>query len=262
MKIMEYSTPTRAPRSLYISPWKKDQFRFTHLDDSRARRPSSPASFLLSRSAWRRYGRIAISLVVVVALIALGSQLLGLEALRLTHENGISQAILVDAVPPYQHKHTPPPLPKPVWEDLEDESPTVLSYGVGIDWSKQAYATYATSGDYLCNALMLFARLVELKTKARKVLIHPNDWIIEDDSAIARMLRKARDDYGAALHPINVLRSNDQEPTWADSYTKLLVFNVTQYEKVLYIDNDGMVLQVSSVLQTCSICADIPAVPR
>jgi alpha-N-acetylglucosamine transferase len=31
--------------------------------------------------------------------------------------------------------------------------------------------------------------------------------------------------------------------TWAESFTKLLAFNQTQYERVLSLDSDGMVLQ-------------------
>ena len=34
------------------------------------------------------------------------------------------------------------------------------------------------------------------------------------------------------------------EATWAESYTKLLAFNQTQYDRVLNLDSDSTVLQV------------------
>lgn len=37
--------------------------------------------------------------------------------------------------------------------------------------------------------------------------------------------------------------SNNIIVTWAESFTKLLIFNQTQYDRVLYLDSDGMVLQ-------------------
>ena len=36
------------------------------------------------------------------------------------------------------------------------------------------------------------------------------------------------------------------ELTWAESYTKLLAFNQTQYERVLVLDSDATLLKVSS----------------
>lgn len=43
--------------------------------------------------------------------------------------------------------------------------------------------------------------------------------------------------------------------TWAESYTKLLAFNQTQYDRVLSLDSDSTVLQVrrSSTRVFCSL---------
>ena len=90
---------------------------------------------------------------------------------------------------------------------------------------------------------MLFARLKELRTPAQRVLIHPKAWTFGNEGSISRMLRKAEQEYGVKLEAVDTLRGPGQESTWMDSYTKLLVFNLTRYEKVLYLDNDGMVLK-------------------
>lgn len=49
-----------------------------------------------------------------------------------------------------------------------------------------------------------------------------------------------------------MIQSGNQSPseeledigTWAESYTKLLPFNQTQYDRVLSLDSDSTVLQV------------------
>ncbi|OBS22483.1 hypothetical protein FPOA_08820 [Fusarium poae] len=58
-----------------------------------------------------------------------------------------------------------------------------------------------------------------------------------------RLLIKARDEYNVKLVPIKVQRKKDAEFTWADSYTKFLAFNQTQYSRVLSIDSDVVLLQ-------------------
>jgi alpha-N-acetylglucosamine transferase len=57
------------------------------------------------------------------------------------------------------------------------------------------------------------------------------------------LLRKARRDYEVKLIPIKI-QHFDGENTWADSFTKLLAFNQTQYERVISLDSDANVLKV------------------
>jgi alpha-N-acetylglucosamine transferase len=85
----------------------------------------------------------------------------------------------------------------------------------------------------------------------------------DDKSNDARLLRKVRDEYNVNLVPITVQRRSGadskfsqnrhvwdrlltlpgSEGTWADSYTKLLAFNQTQYRRVLSVDSDTVILQ-------------------
>ncbi|KAH6681673.1 nucleotide-diphospho-sugar transferase [Halenospora varia] len=131
--------------------------------------------------------------------------------------------------------------------------PTTTVDDPSIDWSKLAYVQYATSPEYLCNALMIWSEIEELGTLAQKVLMYPSHWdpneIDDIDpglrlTPIARLLQSAVEDYNVTLHPVSVLHQNHtSQATWADSYTKLLAFNLTSYSRVLTLDSDSVVLQ-------------------
>lgn len=41
-----------------------------------------------------------------------------------------------------------------------------------------------------------------------------------------------------------ITETNSSLATWADSFTKLLAFNQTQYDRVLSLDSDATLLQV------------------
>ncbi|THZ34429.1 hypothetical protein D6C88_10490, partial [Aureobasidium pullulans] len=90
---------------------------------------------------------------------------------------------------------------------------------VTVDWSRFAYSQYVTEKNYLCNSLMIFETLHRLGSKA-----------------------EPRDNYNVKLVPIHVQRFAG-EATWGDSFTKLLAFNQTQYERVIILDSDANVLQ-------------------
>lgn len=45
--------------------------------------------------------------------------------------------------------------------------PTTTVDDPSIDWSKLAYVQYATSPEYLCNALMIWSEIEELGTLAQ-----------------------------------------------------------------------------------------------
>ncbi len=130
---------------------------------------------------------------------------------------------------------------------------------VKIDWSRFAYAQYVTTPAYLCNSVMIFESLHRLGARADKLMMYPHQWDVspENDNFESRMLRKARDEYGVGLAPIEVLRSEDPESTWAECFTKLLVFNQTQYDRLIHLDSDATVRQVRrlsiSALMRCTL---------
>ncbi|KAM0556099.1 hypothetical protein ACHAPJ_006088 [Fusarium lateritium] len=118
---------------------------------------------------------------------------------------------------------------------------------LGIDWSKFAYVQYVTDEDYLCNSVMAFETLDRLNSRADRVMMYPSEMLLPDaeeaDTKAGLLLIKARDEYNVKLQPIEIQHREGHDLTWADSFTKLLAFNQTQYERVLSLDSDGMVLQ-------------------
>ncbi|TVY42117.1 Glucose N-acetyltransferase [Lachnellula occidentalis] len=121
-----------------------------------------------------------------------------------------------------------------------------------IDWSKLYYVQYVTSPEYLCNALMVWSEIEEIGSRAQRIMMYPSSWDLNDAddeidlklTPVARLLQAAVSDYYVKLQPVEVLHQNGTtENTWADSYTKLLAFNLTDFDRVLAIDSDSVVLQ-------------------
>jgi hypothetical protein len=118
-----------------------------------------------------------------------------------------------------------------------------------IDWSSYAYVQYVTNSIYLCNSLLIFEALHRLGTKADLAMLYPREWKVPNSEVFAEspdsaQLAKARDEYGVKLVPIKVQHLDHGERTWQDSLTKLLLFNQTQYKRVIHLDSDGTVLKV------------------
>jgi alpha-N-acetylglucosamine transferase len=123
----------------------------------------------------------------------------------------------------------------------------------GVRWSNFAYVQYITNGNYLCNSLMILEALHRSGAKADRVMMYPEEWKISednapDDSTESKLLLRARDLYEAKLVPIKVQTLTQGDATWKDSYTKLLAFNQTQYKRVMSLDSDATVRQVSALL--------------
>ncbi|CEL11071.1 Putative AlphaN-acetylglucosamine transferase (AFU_orthologue; AFUA_8G02690) [Aspergillus calidoustus] len=118
-----------------------------------------------------------------------------------------------------------------------------------VDWSRYAYSQYATSSPYLCNAVMVFDALERLGSRAQRVLFYPKDWdvIVESDHRRdSQLLRLAQEKYKALLIPIEVeMIKPDAGPgePWEKSISKLLAFGEIEYERVIHLDSDILLLQ-------------------
>ncbi|KAJ4269492.1 N-acetylglucosaminyltransferase [Fusarium torreyae] len=116
-----------------------------------------------------------------------------------------------------------------------------------VDWSRFAYIQYVTNEDYLCNSVMIFEALHRLGSKADRLMMYPKEMLSPDaersSSHGGKLLIRARDEYNVTLQPIEIQHRDGQDDTWADSFTKLLAFNQTQYDRVLSLDSDSMILQ-------------------
>ncbi|KAK9419873.1 putative Glycosyltransferase family 8 protein [Seiridium unicorne] len=133
-----------------------------------------------------------------------------------------------------------------------------------INWSRFAYTQYVTNQAYLCNSVMIFETLYRLGSKADRVMMYPESMMdptaTEGTTEAAKLLIKARDVYKVRLHPVAVQRRAGGDSTWAESFTKLLAFNQTQYERVLNVDSDATILQTMDELFLMPPCP--VAMPR
>ncbi|ROV92263.1 hypothetical protein VSDG_07299 [Cytospora chrysosperma] len=115
-----------------------------------------------------------------------------------------------------------------------------------LDWTQYAYALYATDVEYLCNAVTIFDTLERYGNKADRLLLYADTLGVSgEDSREGKLLSKARDELGVNLQPVKVLHEETAAysgPNWADSYTKLLAFNQTQYSRLIVMDSDSMLL--------------------
>ncbi|EXK42929.1 hypothetical protein FOXG_01495 [Fusarium oxysporum f. sp. lycopersici 4287] len=125
------------------------------------------------------------------------------------------------------------------------EKPLKFHGSIEVDWSRFAYTQYVTNSDYLCNSVMFFESLDRLSSRADRVMMYPSHMFEANNgsSVDTQLLIKARDEYRVKLVPITVQHKDNKDDTWADSYTKLLAFNQTQYSRVLSIDSDSTLLQ-------------------
>ena len=100
---------------------------------------------------------------------------------------------------------------------------------------------------------MIWSEIEEIGSRAQRIMLYPSHWTLDeiDDidpalqlTPIARLLNMAADEFYVKLRPVEVLHQNNSaQETWADSYTKLLAFNLTDFDRVLAIDSDSVVLQ-------------------
>ncbi|KAF4555999.1 Glucose N-acetyltransferase-like protein 1 [Elsinoe fawcettii] len=114
---------------------------------------------------------------------------------------------------------------------------------------------------------MMFEALHRLNSSASRLLLYNDEWapkpppvphrswlarflfkpmpltpaMLQRDSYIHKLLVLAQEQYNVILKPVPVLRRSG-EWTWAESFTKLLAFNQTQYKRVLSLDSDATLL--------------------
>ena len=113
-----------------------------------------------------------------------------------------------------------------------------------IDWSSYAYVNYVTDFDYLCNTVIQFKKLHEAGSKADLVAIIGRNLLSKADEHhdTKSLLTKLREiSNKVVIKPVDdIIKPSDHTP-WNKSLTKLSVFNLTEYERVIYFDNDAVI---------------------
>ncbi|CCK72138.1 glucose N-acetyltransferase KNAG_0J00550 [Huiozyma naganishii CBS 8797] len=115
-----------------------------------------------------------------------------------------------------------------------------------IDWSKYAYVSYVAHPEYLCNTLIMFNALKnKYPTKAKLVLLlydngleHEEQYLEEREKLVARIQEIDKDQ--VVIKYVERLTKPNDYTQWATSLTKLHVFNQTEFERVVYLDNDAL----------------------
>lgn len=106
----------------------------------------------------------------------------------------------------------------------------------------------------MCNAFMVFEALQRLGSKADRVLLYPSDWNAETFDANDRnsqLLIQAKKTYGVKLRPIQLLGlDGPAEPGtmktpsgFESSITKLRIWELDEYERIIHFDADVTVQQ-------------------
>ncbi|KAF1990484.1 glycosyltransferase family 8 protein [Aulographum hederae CBS 113979] len=133
----------------------------------------------------------------------------------------------------------PSPVPHPVSQNQS------LAAEDLVNWSQFAYTQYVTGPEHLCNSVMIFESLHRLGSRADRVILFPHDMSFDEAGAEndnSKLRKKAIEEYNVKFVPIQVIQGGG-DPGWAKGFTKFLVFNQTDYARVLVLDSDGTVLQ-------------------
>ncbi|ODV60973.1 glycosyltransferase family 8 protein [Ascoidea rubescens DSM 1968] len=133
-----------------------------------------------------------------------------------------------------------------------------LNSNEDIIWSNFAYVQYATNIQYLCSCLMNFVSLRKFNAKADLVLLYNLPYQINDDDITGvdelfenkkSKTRKATEDLFEDFKNLNVILKNvdllsfpGDDSTWQDGFTKFQVFNLLQYDKIVHLDSDALIL--------------------
>ena len=117
-----------------------------------------------------------------------------------------------------------------------------------IEWSRYAYAQYATTSAHLCNSVMLFEALSRFGSKPDRLLFYPETWDTEIASSRDRdsqLLVKARDQYKVELIPVDIPphHPGENDGTYNASFAKFLPWGETQYDRILQLDSDMTMLR-------------------
>lgn len=106
------------------------------------------------------------------------------------------------------------------------------------NWDKFAYVQYATNIDYTCNALMNFERLRRFDVRAELVLLTSSHNL----EMLPRQMREEILNLGVLVKKISILKFEGDESTWEEGYTKFHIFQMHEYDKIIYFDSDSTVL--------------------
>lgn len=104
----------------------------------------------------------------------------------------------------------------------------------------------------VCNAAMVFAELARQKSLAKRVLLYPRKWDIEDQAGRGdqrletsmRLLRVAAVRYAVVLSPIDPILDSEELET---AYPLSGLLSMTSFEHILYLQPSGLVIDSAAL---------------
>lgn len=109
---------------------------------------------------------------------------------------------------------------------------------------RRAYAFYAANDEYMCSALVNIYRLQILNTPTEIIYTI----IIPDNYKPNPRYQMAADRLGARLTLVPPLLGPTLNGYYRDCMAKLYVFNLTDYDRIVYLDSDSLILRPLHIL--------------
>ncbi|KAF1942801.1 hypothetical protein EJ02DRAFT_374822 [Clathrospora elynae] len=135
-----------------------------------------------------------------------------------------------------------------------DETYAQYIAGQTMDWSRLGYVQVVREHVELCSAVMLLSDLHRMKSPAKRILMFPRLWLAtsEDDtygpemSTTRRLLRTAARRYGVTLMPMEPIVEGADD-TLPSSYSLASLYSLVDYERILYLQGPGLLLDASAL---------------
>ncbi|KAJ3071250.1 hypothetical protein HK102_006483 [Quaeritorhiza haematococci] len=111
-----------------------------------------------------------------------------------------------------------------------------------------AYAFYATNDNYACAAMGLAQSIEDAGGRADPSSI---DFVVMYTPGVSDQFVQKMKDFGFKMIPVRLIQNGVLGPghsTWGQSVTKLQVFTLTQYERIIMLDADALALKNMDVL--------------
>jgi alpha-N-acetylglucosamine transferase len=99
-----------------------------------------------------------------------------------------------------------------------------------------AYVFYSTSDDYFCSAIVNIYRLLKLNMNNHIdiIILHTNDIEVKEYLFLA--------DNRIKLFKIVPWTKSNFNAYYTEVFNKLAIFNLTQYERIIYMDSDSIII--------------------
>jgi hypothetical protein len=135
-----------------------------------------------------------------------------------------------------------------------DETYKQYVAGQALDWSRLGYVQVVRERVELCSAVMLLSDLHRMRSPAQRILMFPRLWLAEAEetkkdpqtATTWRLLRTAARRYGVTLIPMEPI-VDGADVNSASSYSLASVYSLVDYERILYLQGPGVLLDASAL---------------